>query len=122
MFSFFKKRKTYTHSAGGSESGSPPVGYYSRPTFDSGLYSHRLAPFADVNGGAEEFVFETPFQNPVFLFRGPGRLAGSFLPSGSGYPEISLHPIGAPQGIPQVTGDIEGQIESNEISSEGVIG
>src|ERR1700740_2772952 len=89
-------------------------GYLQRPTFDSGPYSHRLAPAADINGGAEEFVFETPFYNPVYLFRGPGRLAGQFFVSEPS-PQVSLHPTGAPQGLPQVTGDIESQ-ESNQIN------
>ena len=95
-------------------------GYLFRPTFDSGPYSHRLAPAADINGGAEEFVFETPFENPVYLFNGPGRLAGQLLPFGNGAPKISLHPLYTKQGIPIITGNPEQQ-ESNSIDNEGVI-
>jgi hypothetical protein len=96
-------------------------GHFDRPNFDSGPYSHRLAPAADINGGAEEFVFESPFQNPLYLFRGIARLAGQFLPFGAGPAIISLHPTGAPQGIPLLTESPEVQIESNQIDSEGVI-
>lgn len=102
----------YIQSAGGHR-------YFERQAFDSGVYTHRISPFADVNGGAETFVFETPFQNPLIVYRGPGRLAGQFLPF-QAIPEISLHPIGAPQGLPIVTRDIWQQ-ESNQINGEGVI-
>lgn len=96
-------------------------GYLYRPTFDSGPYSHRLAPAADINGGAQEFVFETPFENPVYLFRGPGRLAGQMLPFGNGTPNISLHQLYTKQGIPILTGHPDAQTESNSIDSEGVV-
>ena len=76
-----------------------------RPKYDSGVYTHHLAPFADVNGGAEEFVFDTPFSNPLFSFRGPGRVAGEFRAFGSGPTLISLHPTGAPQGLPFENGN-----------------
>lgn len=97
------------------------IGYLQRPTFDSGPYSHRLAPAADLNGGAQEFVFETPFEDPVYLFRGRGRLAGQMLPFGNGLPSISLHPTYIPQGMPIITGNPEAQQESNSIDGEGVI-
>lgn len=95
-------------------------GYLVRPTWDSGPYSHRLAPAADINGGAEEFVFETPFENPVYLFRGPGRLAGQLLPFGGGAPSISLHQLYARQGTPILTENPYAQTESNAINGEGV--
>lgn len=88
-----------------------------RPQIED-FYTHRLAPFADVNGGAEEFVFEAKYNNPLYSFRGPARLAGEFLPFGEIPPTISLHPTGAPQGLPVVTGDLVIQA-SNEINSEG---
>lgn len=66
---------------------------------------YRLAPFASVNGGAEEFAFMQTLENPVYSFRGPARIAGQFLVFGSGPARASLYPQGAPQGIPQVTGD-----------------
>lgn len=96
-------------------------GYLLRPTFDSGPYSHRLAPAADINGGAQEFVFETPFENPVYLFNGPGRLAGQLLPFGNGAPKISLHQLYTRQGIPIVTGTPNALDESNSIDSEGQV-
>lgn len=37
-----------------------------------GFYRQRLAPNAAINGGAEEFVFEQKFSNPVFPVKGPG--------------------------------------------------
>lgn len=95
--------------------------HFDNPNFDSGPYSHRLASFARVNGGAPEFVFETPFQNPLVLFRGIARLAGQFLPFGNGLPRVSLHPVGAPQGLPLITHYRDVLDESNQITSEGVI-
>lgn len=89
-----------------------------RPQTPRDYYTHRLAPFADVNGGAEEFVFEPATQNPLYSFRGPARLAGEFLPFGEIPPTISLHPTGAVQGLPFVTQDILIQ-ESNEIDASG---
>ena len=73
---------------------------------NSGVYAHKLAPFAAVNGGAEEFAFLMPTTLPLISFRGPARLAGQFLPFSEEAPAVSLHPIGAPQGLPFVNQDI----------------
>jgi hypothetical protein len=90
-----------------------------RVKFDSGVYTHHLAPFAEVNGGAMEFVFDSPFSNPLYSFRGPARLAGEFHPFGSGPTRISLHPIGAPQGLPFVSGELYTQISAEENAQGG---
>ena len=88
-----------------------------RPQFDSGVYTHRLAPFADVNGGAMEMVFETPFYNPLFSFRGPARVAGEFRPFGSGIPGISLHQLAAPQGVPFEVSEIYIQFSQRAVGT-----
>lgn len=85
---------------------------------NSGVYAHKLAPFAAVNGGAEEFAFLMPTTLPLISFRGPARLAGQFLPFSEEAPAVSLHPIGAPQGLPFVNQDIYTQ-ESQEINGSG---
>lgn len=72
---------------------------FGMPKLKGDVYSHTLAPAAEINGGAEEFVFEPAFGLPVQVFRGAARLAGALLITER--PEIALHPTGAPQGIPQ---------------------
>lgn len=100
MFHFFKRPKT-------AKAGGYP-------------YQHSLAPFADVNGGAEEFAFEQTYANPLFSFRGIARLAGEFKGvASSSAPIISLHPIGAPQGQPFINGEWYIQ-ESLRQQQEGV--
>ncbi len=91
-----------------------------RPRFDSGPYTHHLAPFADVNGGGMEFVFDSGLANPLFSFRGPARLAGEWkVVASGGEPVISLHPIGALQGQPFINGMYHIQ-DSQEVNKEFV--
>jgi hypothetical protein len=87
---------------------------------NSGVYQHKLAPFARVNGGAEEFAFVMPTTLPLISFRGSGRLAGQFEPFGSGEPIISLHPTGVPNTLPFLNNTILMQ-DSQEINSSGEI-
>ncbi len=92
---------------------------FNRPLFKGPVYYHRLAPFAAVNGGAEEFVFLAPTTLPIVLFRGAARLAGQLLATER--PMLSLHPTGAPQGLPQLTGSFYTQEagQNNEIGVPG---
>lgn len=85
------------------------------PPTNSGVYTHKLAPFSRVNGGAEEFAFVMPTTLPLVSFRGAARLAGQFNVVEEN-PIISLHPIGAPQGLPFInnTLDIQDSEEQNE--------
>ncbi len=92
-----------------------------RPKFDSGPYTHHLAPFADVNGGGMEFVFDSGLANPLFSFRGAARLTdGEFkIIASGGRPIISLHATGALQGQPFINGMYHIQ-ESQEVNQEAV--
>ena len=93
-----------------------------QPKFDSGVYTHHLAPFAEVNGGAMEFAFDTPFSNPLFSFRGVARLAHEFkVVASGGEPIIELHPIGAKQGQPFINGEWYIQ-DSQQVNTEAVPG
>jgi hypothetical protein len=86
---------------------------------NSGVYEHKLAPFAAVNGGAEEFAFLMPTTLPLISFRGPARLAGQFL-AYQPNPSISLHPIGAPQGLPFINSDLYIQDSQEQNNNGGV--
>ena len=77
--------------------------FFHRPRLTGNVYHHILAPTSDLNGGAEEFVFQTPFALPVTVFRGAARLAGQF--KAVARPALALAPTGAPQGIPQQFSD-----------------
>ena len=90
-----------------------------RPTWDSGVYGHFLAPAADIDGGAEEFSFVTPFENPVFLVRGPGRVAGQLYAFQPNTALVSLQPVAPADGIPLYGGSPYAQEESNMINDEG---
>jgi hypothetical protein len=96
-------------------------GFVAKQKVSSGPYQHHVAPFARVNGGAEEFVFEMGFGLPLYSFRGDARLAGQFLPFGSGPTMVSLYPTGAPQGIPFVNGDFYTQASEDQ-GSDGLPG
>lgn len=78
----------------------------------AGPYRHTLAPFASVNGGAEEYAFERPTSLPLILWRGAARIAGQFLAFNPDV-RISLHPTGAPQGLPFENGSIYIQDSEN---------
>lgn len=92
-----------------------------RQGVENGPYRHTLAPAADINGGAMEMSFLPAWANPLFSFRGIARLAGQFLPFGSGRPSLSLHPIQPKMGLPMVTGEFYFQApDDNAVNSEGV--
>lgn len=61
-----------------------------------------------------------PTTLPLISFRGAARLAGQFLPVSAEAPSISLHPVGAPQGLPFVNQDIYIQESQEQNSSGGV--
>jgi hypothetical protein len=77
----------------------------------SGPYVHDLAPFSTVNGGAEEYAVRRG-QIPLINFRGPARIAGQFLAFNPDV-RISLHPTGAPQGLPFENGNLYIQDSEN---------
>lgn len=93
--------------------------WHKKQKHNSGVYTHTLATFARVNGGAEEFAFDMPTTLPLISFRGAGRLAGSFSAFG-GEPIISLHPVGAAQGIPFINSDLYSQQSQEQNNSGGV--
>ncbi len=68
-----------------------------------GVYQEALSPSAGIDGGAAEFVFEPLTTNPVYSYRGSGRVAGSMEVTTPGF--FVLHPHGAPQGIPVLGGN-----------------
>lgn len=77
----------------------------------AGPYLHELAPFAGVNGGAEEYAVVRG-QLPLISFRGPARIAGQFQAFNPDV-RISLRPTGAPQGLPFENGSIYIQDSEN---------
>jgi hypothetical protein len=85
----------------------------------SGPYVHELAPFADVNGGAEEYAVKRG-QIPLISWRGAARPAGQFLAFSSDV-RISLHPTGAPQGLPFENGNYYIQ-DSEDNGADGLPG
>lgn len=80
------------------------MGFFQRPQNQGPFYNHRLAPAADINGGAEEFVFERKWHDPLLLITGAGRQAGQFFATEK--PIAVFSPAGNPQDIlQQSTGD-----------------
>lgn len=71
----------------------------------NGHYHWALAPAAQINGGAQEMVFEMPTTLPLLSFIGPARNAGQMILVGEA--GVVTHPHGAPQGLPQTFSPFE---------------
>jgi hypothetical protein len=87
------------------------MGLFQRPKHDSGPYAHYLAPAADLNGGGGEYVFLPSWGLPETVYRGAGRLAGTFRAVTP--PGIVIHPDGNPWNVFAGRGDT-GTIYSQE--------
>jgi hypothetical protein len=92
------------------------MGFFQRPQNQGPFYNHRLAPAADINGGAEEFVFERKWHDPVQLYTGIARLAGQFFATAK--PVVVLNAANPPSDILELsTGSYyvqeAGELENN---------
>jgi hypothetical protein len=65
------------------------------PKSGTQLYDYRLGRRFDPGAPAE--AFEMPFENPVILFRGSGRVAGAMLPLQP--PQLMVNPNAGIAGI-----------------------